>query len=387
MSQTNKRSIQATVFGVGTAIGLLGALLWLLLGEPWEVLADGSQYMAMFNGQATSPPFGYRVLTPFLAHLLPWSAAINFGAVTVACLSLASGFLALFGRAAGLPMRAVILLCTLWASSFAFIYYDTTRIRADAPMLMLMAAFFWLTIKRASVGWLWLVMAAGILSHETMLVCLPAIWLDKLLNKDLTGGRHYGHVPLIGLSLATLGVLVLVHSQVTVTSHIEQSYLDGPLAMVAYTLKYSGGPIKHVLRIYAAYGPALLFAVLAVAPWRASREALGLVALLLLAVVATFMATDTLRVMAIVYVPVLFYAARFVSQVWQRQGAAVGGGLIGLQLTYAYLVYGHLRTFKASHSMNLMAAALSALAVVLLAFVMWRERIPQGNQTDLRHAG
>ena len=93
-----------------------------------------------------------------------------------------------------------------------------------------------------------------------------------------------------------------------------------------------------------------------------------------LAVLATFLATDTLRVMAIVALPVLFYAARLIERVWAERGAVWAMALVGCQLAYAWLVYGHLRTFKASHSMNVQAAALSALSLGLALWVLWRAR-------------
>jgi hypothetical protein len=81
-----------------------------------------------------------------------------------------------------------------------------------------------------------------------------------------------------------------------------------------------------------------------------------------------------LRVMALVILPVLFYAARFIEDVWARRGAAWALALVGCQLAYAWLVYGHLRTFKTSHSLNMQAAVLSGVSLVLLLVEAWRSR-------------
>lgn len=361
------------LFIAASIVGLLAGLLWIQIGEPWAVLADGSHYMAMYQGQATEAPFAYRIATPFLAHLLPWSAEFNFGVVTVACLSLATGFIALFAQQSGLPVRAIAVVCVLWLTSFAFTYYDTTRVRADGPMLMLLAALFWLSKCRVSAVWLALVLACGALSHETMLIGLAALGIDKLLNTSLTGGRNYGFLAMVAWGVGCLALLLLVRRHTAVAPPTDQSYMDGPYVMLLYTLRYSGGPVKHVMRIYAAYGPALLFAVLWLASQSSNRDRLGFAALFVLAAMATFMATDTLRVMAIIYLPVLFYAAKFIEHIWRERGAAQALALVACQLAYSYLVYGHLRTFKGSHSMNMIAAGLSAVTLALaVQALFWR---------------
>jgi hypothetical protein len=374
MTNTPKGAAAGPLFIAFSLLGLLAAAFWICAGEPWEVLADGKHYMAMFLGRADEPPFAYRVLTPWLAHLLPWSAEWNFGVVTVACLSMATGFVALFARQSGLPLRSVVVMCVLWVTSFAFVYYDTTRVRADAPMFMMMAALFWLAKCQASALWLALALCAGCLSHETMLMGLAVLGLDKLLSTQLVGCSQRSYLSLVGLAAASLAVLWVVRHTTATVPAADVSYMDGPYAMFLFTLHYSGGAVKHAMRIYAAFGPALLYAVLWHVVARAPREALGFAALFTLAVSATFLATDTLRVMAIVALPVLFYAARFVERVWAERGAAWAMALVGCQLAYAWLVYGHLRTFKASHSMNVQAAALSALSLGLALWVLWRAR-------------
>jgi len=375
----------APVFLSATAMGLLAALVWLWLGERWEVPADGQRYMALYEGRLTEAPFAYRWLTPALARLLPWSATVNFSVVTIGSLSLATGFVALLGRSLQWPTRAVLLTCLLWISAFAFVYYGTTRVRADGPMLMLMPALFLAARARVSIIWLALIMLTGCMAHETMLVCLPLLWLDKRLALGQWGGQHYRQAQLLGVGALCLAAISLTHHFTPIAPAVETTYVDGPRAMLVFTLKHTGGPVKHLLRLYAGYGPALLYAIAGVAAWRQRREAIALGAMLLLVATASLMATDTLRIMAIVYVPVLLLAARWLEQVWQSQGAGMGASLVGLQLAYAGLVYGHLRSFKASHSMNLLAAGLSALAMGLIAWALWRQRRGASHGAPTKH--
>ncbi|MBT9609509.1 MAG: hypothetical protein WAP57_11695 [Aquabacterium commune] len=374
MTTKHKGAAAWQLFIAFSFIGLLAAACWIWAGEPWEVLADGKHYMAMYMGQPTAPPFAYRVLTPWLAHLLPWSPEFNFGVVTVACLSLATGFIALFAHQSGLPTRGVAVMCLLWVTSFAFVYYDTTRIRADAPMFLMMAVLFCVAKYGVSTLWLGIVLSIGCLSHETMLVGLAALCVDKLFSTNLMAGAKRHLVGLVALGATALALLFVVRHVVATVPAVDPSYIDGPRAMAQFTLNYSGGGVKHVLRIYAAFGPALVYALLFLASSTPSRERWGFGALFTLAVSATFLATDTLRVMAIVIVPVSFHAARFVERIWDQRGAPWAVALVAFQLAYAWLVYGHLRTFKGSHAMNVQAAALSGLSVAVALWALWRAR-------------
>lgn len=374
MNKTEEGAVNTSLFVAFSLLGLLAAALWIVVGEHWEVLADGKHYMAMLLGQAEEPPFAYRVLTPWLAHLLPWAAELNFGVVTVASLSMATGFVALYARQSGMQARGVAVMCLLWATSFAFVYYNTTRVRADAPMFMMLAVLFWLAKCRVSAMWLGLTLCIGGLSHETMLIGLVALGIDKLLSTDLLGGAHVKYVSLVCMGGAALAVLMLARLLTPTIPAVDPSYIDGPYAMFLFTLHYSGGPVKHAMRIYAAFGPALLYAAMYLATGCRARERSGFAGLLAVAILATFLATDTLRVMALVILPVLFYAARFIEDVWARRGAAWALAFVGCQLAYAWLVYGHLRTFKTSHSLNMQAAALSGVSLVLLLVEAWRSR-------------
>ncbi len=373
------------------------ATLWLAVGEPWEILADGAHYVEIYRGEPAAAPFGYRVLTPLLARVLPWGMDGSFFIVTIACLVLAGGVLGVHAaRVSGLRATG-LLACAFWGLSFPFVYYATTGIRADAPMLLLLVVAYVVSVRCASVLLLLALVAVGMLAHELMLILLPALWLDKVFAgtpvmgqscrgaacrrprasqatplqhpretdalRTTTGGARYGWWSLVVLAVGALGFLVFTHWAIPVKPGALSYDSMTPKALLAFVLQYSGGLPKHAMRIYAAWGPALVFAGAWLVRQGTRGELRAFVGLFLVAVAATFLATDTLRVMEVLYVPVCIYAAAFVGGLWQagRRWAAVIA--VAVQAAYAFVVFGHLRTFETSPVMNGIAAGLSVAAV------------------------
>jgi hypothetical protein len=351
-------------FLVALLFGACAALIWSLVGETWECLCDGDHYMALYEGRLAASPFGYRVLTPYVARVLPWGPIVNFGVVTLSSLVVTTGVIAIYSSRLGEALAVTVMACTFWVTSFPFIYYGTTLVRADGPMLLLVAVVFLLSHCRVSVFSLVLLIALGTLSHETILICVPALWIDKLLTGILTGGQKYKYSDLLMLSFGSLAFVVVFRLLNQVLPG-ERNYLNEPIDMIVYSLEYSGGILKHILRIYASYGPVLLFAALFAAPWRSFKTFAGFIMLLILAVGASFLATDTLRVMAIVYFPVLFYAAKYVNELCKAGSRKVAAICLALQILYSFTVYGHLRSFESSLLLNTIAIILSFAALVV----------------------
>jgi len=357
-------------FLIGCLAGVLATVIWLMSAEPWEILADGQYYMMLYEGNPAPAPFGYRVLTPLMASLLPCDARTAFGIVTAACLTIASGIIALYLAESGFRETCVGLF--MWLTSFAFIYYATTYVRADAPMLLMIALFFLLSKKHVHYLFLAAVLAIGCLAHETMLICLPILWIDKLLPAGLTGARHYKYSQLIAISLGVTLVLFASRTLIPVLP-ARQSYMTGIGGMISYTLAHSGGWMKRVLRIYASYGPALLYAITYLVSCRSLRQSWHFWAILSLASGATFLATDTLRVMALIYFPVIVYATKHIAELWSLGRRLAAWVCIALQACYSFIVYGHLRTFENSFGWNLTAALVSCVALVVCLYGLVRE--------------
>jgi hypothetical protein len=95
--------------------------------------------------------------------------------------------------------------------------------------------------------------------------------------------------------------------------------------------------------------------------------------LLLITVAATFLATDTLRVMAIISFAVIVYASHFLVSIWKKEHYTVTFILLSLQIIYTSVVYLNLRTFESSLEWNIIAAILSIISLLLC---IWELRRP-----------
>lgn len=353
------------LFFIFIIFGIFCSALWLFLGEPWELLGDGTHYMQMYNGEVAASPFGYRILTPYLAGFLPWNPIKNFSVITITCLILTTGIVSLYAKKLSNSIVVSGLTCFFWVLSFPFVYYGTTFVRADAPMLLLLAVAFLVSQKGVYPLALMVLIGLGILSHETMLIIIPVLWIDKLLSTNISGGNKYQFKYLILISLFSFFIFLLYRKQINVAPGAI-SYENGILSMFSYVKNYSGGWIKHCLRVYAAFGPALLYASFYAAPWNSLNRSIAYFSIFLCVSLMTLMATDTLRVMAIFYIPVVFFAGSFVAEFLKNRKYKTVAVFLIFQIIYSYIVYGHLRTFESSLFMNKLAAFFSISSLVFL---------------------
>ena len=313
----------------------------------------------------TAAPWGYRILLPALARLLPGESIVNFQVLAIVTLALAGGMVALMSsvqRRETPRFTGVLLL--FWGSSYALVYSGTTFVRADPLLLLFISVFYVSANYSLSLLSLWVILATGVLAHEMVLIVLPAIWLDRLFAGEFTGGKHYCITGLLGLSIGGMVWLIVTRMVIPVDGTVEP-YWATPVEMARYAVAYSGGWGKHILRIYASYGPAILFAAAYVVGTRKRTIVLPFAGLLAAVFVLSFMATDTLRVLSIVYLPVLYYAAKYVETLWLSARTIQAVFCIGIQVAYSMLVFGHLRTFENSAAMNVLAAVLSVVAAIV----------------------
>ncbi|MEE9326118.1 MAG: hypothetical protein V3U71_02405 [Cocleimonas sp.] len=377
----NKHTFLFTVlqFFLVTALSLIISFLWMYLADSWDLLGDGIHYMVLYNEQVANSPFGYRILTPFLARLLPWDALTNFTVISLSCLSLTTGVFVLYFSKFNISKLSTIFLLFFWTTSFPFIYYGTTFIRADAPMLLVIAATILLSQHRVPPFILLTLFAAGTLFHEMVMIVIPALWLDKYFTGSLTGGSKYSYRELLLITLGT--ILFYIVSRLTIPTNPSEvlHYLNvqSPIEMINHVLIYSEGFINHILRIYASFGPMFLYSLAYVLFIRKQySDTMVYLILLLITVVATFLATDTLRVMAIISFAVIIYASHFLLKTWEKGHRVITIVLLLLQVVYTSVVYLNLRTFELSLEWNIVAAVIS---IVTLLLCFWEIKRPISN--------
>ena len=359
-----------------TAIALVA---WSLVAEPWALTGDALVYLQMAAGETVQAPFGFRVLAPWIAGILPMAPVLAFELLSWASLLVAAVALVAFARASAEPAEADRrgwIVLAFFVTSYALVYYATASVRVDPLALALLAGCLALLATGRSAGWVALLMVPTVLAHETALVLVPILWLDRLCGAGLLGRRRLSWGALLGIT--TVGAAAYLASRALLPAAAPEgqvSYLTTPSAILAHVIAHVGGVVKHGQRIYAAYGPALVYAALAGVALMRGRARLFVPGVLALGVGLTLLATDTLRVMAVLFPVVLLFAAQLVEVAWTRRGPALAVALVGAQCVYAGVVFGHLRTFEGSRALQLAAIGVSAvagLAALVAARRPWR---------------
>jgi hypothetical protein len=357
------------IFILTTSVAFCVSLVWLILGEKWGLRGDAPHYIELYNGNAADSPFGYRILTPWLASLFSGDYLLSFMVISMSCLSLTSGVISLFVLKKTSSLFQIISIVFFWITSFAFVYYTTTIIRPDSVMLLMLALLFLAANYRVHYFILVVILGFGLLAHETILIFIPIIWLDKFGGRGLSGSIFYSHKQLTVITVCTLAIFFISRQVITVLPATEANYWSSPIDMLTKSLNYSGGTFKHLMRIYAAFGPALLYCFFFLL-FKPKSELISFVCMLAIASLATLMATDTLRIISIMYIPVIFYASGYLLEVWSSKKKFITFLLLGFQFLYSITVYGHLRTFEKSFFLNVVAAALSVLAFIVCALLL-----------------
>jgi len=138
---------------------------------------DAYVYIAMAEEPRvfTTPPWGYRLLTPLLVRALPTHEGRGFRLVTWASLWLAAVCLGLFLRRIGLPLALALLGVAAFTLASPTGVFLANPFLVD-PLTVALAATFLLAVEAgAGLGTLALLAAAGTLSKEPMLALLPAV--------------------------------------------------------------------------------------------------------------------------------------------------------------------------------------------------------------------
>ncbi|HMI91252.1 MAG TPA: hypothetical protein VK509_07805, partial [Polyangiales bacterium] len=248
---------------------------------------DGVFYAAMANGEngieAHLAPWGYRVLTPFLAGQLPWSTLTNFRALALVTtfveLILFGWILGRLGFSPTLRVFGVLLYAgVFWTLKFSF--YAPAYIDYQTRLLLL--AIIALTLAERP-AWLLLVFALGALQKEALVAFVPFAVATMLLRGSPLKAWLRGAL----LVVACAAALIAVRTHVIVANP-DQSQAQLMLTQAAEIF----APARWPMLLQAAFSglgllPALLIA--SARGWtpflRAHREwcVYGAIAVILLA--------------------------------------------------------------------------------------------------------
>jgi hypothetical protein len=368
MNQVSFSSNKILLVTIGSALILA---FWILFTEHGQMSSDTEAYMKMYQGEKAIVPFGYRILTPFLASLIPSSMLFGFGFVSSVSLVLTTPLIALYSYKLHFSKQEILLSCLFWSCTYAFVYYGVSFFRVDAPMYLCLAAFLVLSLYKKNILILFLVLAIGQLAHETILIALPIIFADKIFKGKFSGGQLYSYKELTLLAVLVLAEYVLVRRLIFLPKGDIVNYMsNSPMTVVKSTIESTGGLIKYLMRIYATHGPLIVYAVTGLTLTNSWRQIASFAVVFFAAIFLSLFATDTLRVMSIVTIPIIVLGVQIIYTSWKLVNKGVGYLLIGLQLLYSWLVFGHLRSFESSKTMNIIAIIISFIAFVTSAYVL-----------------
>jgi hypothetical protein len=235
---------------VASAI-VLGALLPALADRHQATTGDGGFYVRMARdpGLFVDPPWGYRILMPWLAAAVPGSTQFGFDLLTVVSLALTAALLfALLRRTSGEHVA--------WWGVVFFLVSGAVAGGLSNPYLVDPLAFvfviggFTLIFARR---WLWLaaLLAVGVLAKETTLFLIPV---------GLLIGLRFRPRPrlweLAVVVAAPITVYLLLHrTSLVFSTHWEHSYLGEVRRVIPYEREKVGlirAPIQAVLY---SFGP------------------------------------------------------------------------------------------------------------------------------------
>ncbi len=142
---------------------------------------DAHVYMAMADspGVFTLPPWGWRLLTPWLVHLLPLASSRGFAWISFLFLTLSGGLLFLFLRRVGCGPQAALL----GVAAFAFAQPVAAAVAypflSEPVTLFLVLALLLAVESSCGAGPLALVATLAALSKEVAILLLPVIFFAR----------------------------------------------------------------------------------------------------------------------------------------------------------------------------------------------------------------
>lgn len=334
---------------------------------PWHNLPKAVQYLppdGRWSIHAVPAPFRYRVLVPWLARQLPFTAETSLSAITYA--SLAVSYLMVLLSCRRLGLSAGASMCGL-ALAYVFepnldAYYSPFRVDGFGLMIVAMMLYA-LTIDS-----FWMFAIAGICGmfvRETTLLLLP-IWCARNVTR--------------GVLLTALAFAAWL---------IERRLLFGPpdtVAPLTILMIRLRNPQSYVKDILSTWGWA--FAVSAIGttlvPSNAFRTFGPMAAgLLLVAACSYLLASDTIRLFLVLLPFVAIAAARLIAILAERRERLLLASLAGL-VVLQFFVSGQTRL---SHNPAALAATVRPMRLGLVwaiaALLMLRRELTAGLREKL----
>jgi len=320
----------------GFVVGLLVSVSLLFIEavsiKPWPIFEDASAYYAMakdpfvFMG-VQGNPFAYRILTPWLVHVLPLATDGGFRLVTTTSILLTALTLYVFLTGPlGFSPRMGILGQVLLITDIC-VAYNIANYRLVDPLayflLILGLQFAWTQENVLFAG----SMALGVLNHEMQFILTPVYYfINKSKGLDLKC--------LMKTTLLTCPALVcflLLHF--LISGRIEEPSLNPAGVVSSYVLaSWMTNPVRSIGLFIFSWSFLWATAILGYLRCYNCAKVKGLVSLVLLALLLAI-PFDTSRMLAYAFPPIIAYSLYTLSS-WSVSRR----GLVALMLVVALQV-------------------------------------------------
>lgn len=325
-----RRDIVLPVLVGGLCLALTG-LVALVVKHERGITGDEPFYVAMAR-HPSGPhnfPYAYRVLVPWLVHVLPFSEVVSFTLIGLICVGAASGALFALLRHFEIDDRLATGLVVGFALSPVLWVVIIRHFRSIDPASVLVMVLGTLFIVRRQRLALLITLTLGTAVRESTLFLIPlayAVWAQRPVDRDALRD-------LAATCVLPAIVYVVLRTQIDAVGKQYIAGYSGPFFAARIDL------IKHaqfgveLRRLAYTYGPVWLIAPFALRGMRFARE--GLVLVLLCAASMTY-AYDWGRIIFLA-APVFYVAAAYALR--NRRWLAIATVVALLTVDVGYGVY------------------------------------------------
>lgn len=286
--------------------------------------------IAAHPGRAHSFPYAYRVLVPWLVHILPFSQIVSFQLLALLAIAVAGGGLYVLMRHFDIGATLAAALAVAFAVSpnlLVTLLRHGQSIDPASTLVMILGCLFIVRRQRFAVA---ATLIVGVAIKETSLFLVPfayAVWARRLIDREALRDTILIAVGPI-CAYALLRVLIPAVGSQYVPGYGNVSWLQTRIDILRSALSTTA-----LKRAAYAYGPLWLIAPVALLTLPFARRGLVLV---LICVVALTVSFDTGRIIFLA-VPVFYVAAGSVLQDHRR--LAVVGLLALCAVDAGYAAY------------------------------------------------
>lgn len=247
--------------------------------------------------------FAFRVLPPWLVHVLPFDRTISFSVLAWLCSAAAGSALFLMLERLGLPRRVSVPLALLLVVCPPVLAASLRQGRSPDPMTVLvMTAGALFIVERRPVP-LAVTMGVGALNRESALFLAPwayAVWAQRVVDRTALVRVAAAATPALVAFISVRVALPTVGQ-----AQVEANAAGSGVGVVGTALENLPGTLR---RMFTTYGPLWFVAPLALRGFEFARRGLVLAAL---CGVAMCFALDWGRI-ALIAAPVVYASSAWV---------------------------------------------------------------------------